>query len=317
MVGDGPEGQPTDGVATLDAIAGLMGEGGEEMDAPVESDSEDSDEAEGVELEADGAEDDESAEADDSEDAEEPTFTIKVDGKDVTLKQSELIEQAQKGFDYTQKTMKVAEERKAAEAARQVAEQYRHQVEQHHEAQLHRLQALEQFMAEQVGAPPPIEWAQQDAAYYLAQKELYESRKGQLEQTKQAIEHLQQERQQYRQAFLRSKADEAERVLRDTLPGWSEERMDGLAKSLTDYGLTPEAMDAAFFEPGLWRMAHEASEYRRLMAKKEAVKPVLKNAAKVAKPTANNQPPQLARRQEAIKRFDKSPNLRDLSQLVG
>ena len=132
------------------------------------------------------------AEAED-EQQEESTVTLKVDGKEVALKQSEVIELAQKGFDYTNKTMAVAEERKAVEQAREQAEQYRQRNEQAVQQNLAALQAFERFTAAQLGDPPPIEWAQQDASYYLAQKEQYEARKGQLQQAQTAIQHLQGE----------------------------------------------------------------------------------------------------------------------------
>jgi len=44
---------------------------------------------------------------------------IKHDGKEVTLSKSELIAQAQQGFDYSKKTMALAEDRKSLEAARE------------------------------------------------------------------------------------------------------------------------------------------------------------------------------------------------------
>lgn len=314
MVGDGPEGQPTEGVASLDSIAGLMADGGETEDAlEVSDESEVSDADEGEEVEAEDA--DEADGADDSEDAEEPVFTIKVDGKEITLKQSELIEQAQKGFDYSQKTMKVAEERKAVEAERATVSQVRQEVERAREAEFQRLQALEGFLAEEIGAPPPIEWAQQDAAYYLAQKELYESRKGKLEQVRQSIEHLHAERQHYRQAYLRQKAEDAERALQGTIPGWNEQLMSELAQTLTASGITPETADAGFFEPGLWQLAHKAREYDRIMAKKAEAKPVVNAAPKVGKPTAQNQPAALARRQEAMKAYKKNPSIDRLAAL--
>ena len=52
-------------------------------------------------------------------------FTIRWNGEERKLSKAELIEQAQKGFDYTQKTQEVAEQRKAHEAERQAFEQQR------------------------------------------------------------------------------------------------------------------------------------------------------------------------------------------------
>src|SRR5687768_1114800 len=86
MVGDG-ESQPTEGEVSLDDIADAMVG---KQETPVESEEEEADEAEVVEAE-------EETEEEAEEEEEERTFTIKVDGKDVTLTESELIERAQKG----------------------------------------------------------------------------------------------------------------------------------------------------------------------------------------------------------------------------
>lgn len=310
MVGDGPEGQPTEGVATLTDLTALMDGGEESVDTLEESaegeEAEESEESEGSEEEA---------ESESEEEAEEPTFTIKHDGKEVTLKQSELMDMAQKGFDYTQKTMAVAEERKAVDAVKAQAEELRQRSESAVQEQFSRLQALEQFYASQVGDPPPIEWAQQDAAYYLAQKELYENRRGQLEQARQAIHHLQSEQQRQRQAWIAQQAESTEKALRDTLPGWNDEMLDQYAKYATGLGLTPDKAGDAFVQKGFWELIHKAKQYDALLAKKAEMKPVAK-LSKVAKPGNNNQPPQLAKRQEALKRHKANPSISSLADLL-
>ena len=309
MQGDGPEGQPGEGVTTLSDLTALMDGGEEEVGALEESEEqgEDSDESEEVEA-SDEAEEGE-------EEQEEASFTIKVDGKEVTLKQSELIEQAQKGFDYTQKTMAVAEERKAVEAARKDADEFRQRNESVLNEQLGRLQALEKFYADQVGSPPPIEWAQQDAAYYLAQKELYENRKGQLEQSRTAIQNLQNEQHRQRQAWFAQQADATEKALRDTLPGWNDAMLADYAKYAESVGLTPEKADVAFVQEGFWKLIHKAKAYDALLAKKAEMKPVAQ-LPKVAKPGTNNQPPQLAKRQDAMKAHRANPSVNTLAALL-
>ena len=304
------ERQPSEGVATLDDIVGRMADGGEEAVDALDESAEESEDAEETE-EVEDTDEDEKGE----EEAEEQTFTIKVDGKDVTLKQSELIEQAQKGFDYTQKTMAVAEERKAVEAARSQANEYRQRNEAALNEQLARLQALESFFESQVGGPPPIEWAQQDAAYYLAQKELYETRRGQLEQARTAISHLQGEQHRQRQVWIAQQAEAAEKELRDTLPGWDDNKLDVLSQYLGGYGLTPDKAEGAYVQAGLWKLAHKAKAYDELQAKKAEMKPVAQ-LPKVAKPGTNNQPSHLAKRQEAFKRHKSSPSLTSLADLI-
>lgn len=305
LEGDGREGQPAEDVVSIESMASAMDD-----DAALDEseEGEESGESEGEEIES------EEAEAE-GEEQEEPTFTIKVDGKEVNLKQSELIEQAQKGFDYTQKTMAVAEERKAAEAERTKASEFRQQSEQALQEQIVRLQAVEKFMQAQVGDPPPIEWAQQDAAFYLAQKQLYEDRKGQLGQASEAIQELLHEQQRQRQAWIGERIESTEKALRDTLPGWDDNVSADYIKYAGGLGLTTQTVGTAFLEPGMWQLIHKAKQYDAILAKKAEMKPV-NQLPKVAKPGTNNQPPQLARRQEAMKRHKTAPSINTLADLL-
>ncbi len=103
MTGDA-NGQPVEGVVTLSDLAAEMEE------APAEELEAGDEQAEGEEgeSEAEGdVEGSEESEEEDQEEQEEPTVTIKHDGKDVTLKQSEIVALAQQGFDYSKKTMAV------------------------------------------------------------------------------------------------------------------------------------------------------------------------------------------------------------------
>ena len=84
----------------------------------------------------------------DSEEAEEQpirTFKVKAAGEEREVTETELIEGYQLGADYTKKTQKLAEERKAVEAERakiQEATKLRDQYAQ-------RLQMMEQFLQQQ------------------------------------------------------------------------------------------------------------------------------------------------------------------------
>jgi hypothetical protein len=316
MVGDGQEGQPTEGVTTLTQLSGLL-DGGEEVSdegAPEES-------AEG-EVEAGESEEvDESAESEESdgeeeegEAEEEPTFTIKVDGKEVTLTQSELIESAQKGADYTQKTMALAEQRKAVDAERAEVGKVRQEAEQAREESVKRLTAYTNFLEAQLGSPPPISLLHESAEQYIAQKEFYESRKGMLEQARAEIQHLEEARNRARQSELAKKAEASEKALRDTLKDWTDKSPDELAAYMAEQGLPTQALGEAVVEKGIWLLAHKAREYDRLQAEKAKLKPKTE-LPKVHKPKGV-QPPQLAQRQEAMKRHKASPSLKTLADLL-
>lgn len=302
------ESQPGEGVATLESLANQLDVS--EQDAPEESEEGEAPE-EAEEIEA------EEQEADDSEEAsgEEPKFTIKVDGKDVVLTQAELIERAQKGTDYTQKTMEVAEKRKAVEAEISKAAEYRQRMEQAEAETLNRLQAYTKVVESQLGQMPDSAMLDYDTAGYLRQKEQFEARRGQLQQAYSEIQQIQNEQARKRQAWFTETAEAAEKHLRDTLPGWNDDMLADLNGYVGKLGLTPEAARLGMLAPGFWQMAHKAKAYDQLQAKKAEMKPV-SQLPKVHKPTANNQPPQLAKQQDAMKRHKAAPSLKTLADLL-
>ena len=297
-------GQPEEGEQSLSDIGNLFGE---KDDPQEELDEEESDESEVEEPDEASAV---------KEPKEEETFTIKHDGKEVVLKKSEYDEMAQKGFDYTSKTMAVAEERKQAETARTQGEQFRQENERALQHSVSQLQAYETFIQSQIGQPPPIAWAQQDAAYYLAQKELYESRRGQLQEAQQRIQQLQGEEHRQRQARLNQTANETERALRDTIPGFGDETIDDLAKYIGKLGLNANTTADAFVQKGIWELAVKAKAYDALQAQKAQIKPT-KDMPKVHKPSASNPPAKSASEQSRrVEAFSKNPSLTSLGALI-
>jgi hypothetical protein len=317
MTGDA-EMQPVESEDPLSDLVDAIEPGDKEGDDPKPDDETETPEPEDEPEDEDPDEGDPDDKDDDKEkdDEDEPTVTIKHDGKDVTLKQSEVVELAQQGFDYTKKTMAVAEERKAVEAKRTEVDQLR----KHHEdaltATLDRLNAFQKYMQAQIGEPPPITLAQEDSYAYLAAKQLYEDRKGQLEQAQKAIGNVQTEAQRIRQAQMSEQADATEKALRDTIPGWNENTLSELAGYLGQNGLTPQNAEAAFVTEGLWTLAHKAQAYDAIQAKKLTMKPTEK-LAKVVKPAANNVSSKTANRAKREAEFDKNPSVDALANLLG
>lgn len=311
MTGDA-ERQPVEGVETLTDLAADMD--GEESDTPEIEDEDGDPEA----PDEDAAEDEEESDDpdEDEDEADEPTFTIKVDGKEVTVTQSELIELGQKGSDYTNKTMAVAEERKAVEAEKAKAAELRAQREQALGEAQQRLQAYQQFMASQLGNPPPQSLLESDPRAYLIAKEQHEARKGQLHQVNAELQHLQEVSHRERQEALLREAEATEKALRDTLPGWNDESLNELSAYMQGQGLEP-ALNEAFVSKGLWTLAHKARAYDALQAEKAKLKPVAK-LSKVHKPSASNQPVKRSdlRRKEAEQRYAAKPSLNTLADLI-
>jgi len=212
--------------------------------------------------------------------------------------------------------MAVAEERKTVEAARAQADEYRQHNEKALEATLARLNAFVEFMGTQVGEPPSVTLAQQDVGLYVAQKEQYESRKGQLDRALAAIEHVKGETQQKRQAWIAEQADATEKALRDTLPGFGENTISDLASYLGKVGINPQNSEAGYVQKGLWELAAKAKAYDELQAKTATLKPVAQ-LPKVQKPSASNQPNRASvAKTDAIKRYNAKPSLSSLGDLL-
>ena len=308
--GDGLNGQPGEGAVSLSDLAASIdeAEGSEEtLDELPETE-------EGEESEVDDAEE---KEADDTDDEEHGrTFTIKVDGKDVTLTEAEMVERAQKGTDYSNKTMAVAEERKAVEAERAKVTQVREHYETTASEVADRLQAYTQFIESQVGTLPDASMLDYDTAGYLRAKEQYEARKGQLQQAYAGIKQVQDEQARNRQAWIADKAESAEKVLKDTLTGWNDSTLNELADYAGKLGLNPQSAELAMLEPGFWQLAHKAKAYDVLLAKKAEMKPKAE-LQKVSRPTGSNPTPRAeARKAEAFKSFRAKPSLDSLASLI-
>jgi hypothetical protein len=305
--GDG-ESQPGEGVVSLSDLADAMEQS--------ESDETQEDLPEGVEGDESEVEETEEGEAEEQEEGEEPTFTIKVDGKDITLTKTELIERAQKGTDYTQKTMEVAEQRKAAEAERTKAAEARQQYEQTLTETSNRLDAWTKFMESQVGNPPDKAMLDYDTTGYIKADAEYKARRDQLNQAYAARQQLDQEQAQQRQAWINERASATEKVLKDTLPDWNDDTLHSLADYAGKLGLTPQSAEAALLEPGFWQLAHKAKAYDALLAKKAEMKPKAE-LPKVSKPAASNPVPRAeTKRADAFKNYKARPSLDTLSKLI-
>ena len=310
MVGDG-ESQPAEGVDALEDLANsLTGEEEQEDGDQRGAQDEDSEESEDEQVEEGDGED-----GDEDEAEEDPTVVIKHDGKEVELKLSEVKDLAQQGFDYSKKTMALAEDRKAVEATKaELADAWQRNT-QALERTEDRLTAFISFMESQVGDPPPIEWAQQDAAYYLAQKQLYDDRKDKLAKAQQAAENVRQEAQRVRQARIAETAAATEKALRDTLPGWNDALMNELGEYLIKAGITPDSAVEAFIQKGVWELAHKAKAYDQIQAEKAKLKPKAE-LKKVQKPAAQVQTGKAAERMKREAAFNKNPSVDALADLL-
>lgn len=243
---------------------------------------------------------------------DDPVVTVKIDGKDVEVKLSELKNGYQRQADYTRKTMEVSEQRKAAEAEAQKAraerETYAHN--------LSRLQAqLEGVLQEQ----QKIDWEaliQSDPVEYLKQKHLAEARQAKLNQV--------QAEQQRIAAQMKAEAEEAQarhiqeqhQALLDKLPEWRDaKKADAERAAIRDF-LMKEGFDAESLnnitDARAVVLARKAMLYDQMMSKAQAAaKKVSQLPTKVERPGNAAEAPGLDKRTSAYQRLAKSGKVED------
>ena len=300
--------------AAVQALTAILPEEGEK--STDEALSQETEAAVDKELSGDAdASDDEtpteqSEEDEESEESEEPqTFTVKLDGKEVSVTLDEL----QKGYsrtqDYTRKTQQIAEVRKQVEQESQAIRAERAQY-----AQL--LGALEQQV--QQAAEPQIDWDrlyQEDPIEWVRQKELVREN-----QTKYAAIQSEQQRlaeisnyeqAQSMQAFLAQEQDK----LMEVLPEWKDPAKAKAEKAL----LIEFGQKAGFqadelkniFDHRVVNVLRKAALYEQMMSKRGNIKPVTNNGPRPAKPGAAGRVSTTSESTRAKQRLAKTGRVQD------
>ena len=280
-----------------------------ESAAPAETSAEDADAADDV---TDGEQLEESE--DSEEEKPDQTFTVKVDGTEVTVTLDEL----QKGYsrtqDYTRKTQQIAEIRRQVESEAEAIRAERSQY-----AQL--LGALESQV--QQAAQPNIDWDrlyQEDPIEWVRQKEVMRENQAksqaiQFEQQRLA-EISQQEQAQQMQSFLAQQRDELLKVL----PDWKDPNKAKKEKELLiDFG-----QKAGFsadelkniFDHRVVNVLRKAAQYEQMMSKRQNIKPVTNNGPRPAKPGAAGRVSTTSEATRAKQRLAKSGRVNDAASAI-
>ena len=258
---------------------------------PVEESEEDLETAASEEDDS-GVEDapDEEASEEQSEEEEEPeekdqpqTFTVKVDGKDVTVTLDEL----QKGYsrtqDYTRKTQQIAEVRKQVEQETQAVRAERQQYAQLLGALQAQLQVSEpQIDLDRLYHEDPIEW--------VRQKEIVRERQEKLGAIQAEQQRLAQVSQYEQQRAMEMQIESQQEALLAALPDWKDPK-----KAKAEKALVIESAKAAGFSDDdlksvydhrLVLLLRKAAMYDQMVSKRQGIKPVVNNGPRTAKPGA-------------------------------
>lgn len=306
----------------VNAISSILPDEGEQSidEAQIEEEQSDSaaldeDLSESADASDDDTSDEQSEESDESEEESQPqTFTVKVDGQEVSVTLDEL----QKGYsrtqDYTRKTQQIAEVRKQVE---QEAEAIRAERSQY--AQL--LGALQ--VQVQQAAEPQIDWDrlyQEDPIEWVRQKEVMRENQEKaraIQSEQQRLNQIsQQEQAQTMQQFLAQEQD----LLLKALPQWSDPEKAKAEKSMLiefgqKAGFAPDELKN-IFDHRVVSVLRKAALYEQMMAKRGNIKPVVNNGPRPAKPGAAGRVSQSTGSTLAQKRLAKTGRVQDAASAI-
>ncbi len=282
-------------VDATNAISAMLApdEGQAQVDEtqPVEESEEDTETAASEEDES-GVEDapEEETSEEQSEEEEEPeeqeqqqTFTVKVDGKEVSVTLDEL----QKGYsrtqDYTRKTQQIAEVRKQVEQETQAVRAEREQYAQLLGALQAQLQSSEpQVDLDRLYNEDPIEW--------VRQKEVMRERQEKMAAIQSEQQRLAQVSQYEQQRAMEAQLASQQEALLAALPEWKDPKKAKAEKALViesakAAGFTDEDLKSVY-DHRLVLLLRKAALFDQMVSKRQGIKPVVNNGPRPAKPGA-------------------------------
>jgi hypothetical protein len=291
------ETQPADGSEEdLEAAASEEDESGVE-DAPDEESPEE-----------------QSEEQEEQEEQEQPqTFTVKVDGKEVTVTLDEL----QKGYsrtqDYTRKTQQIAEVRKQVEQETQAVRAEREQYAQLLGALQAQLQSSEpQVDLERLYHEDPIEW--------VRQKEIMRERQEKLGAIQSEQQRLFQVSQYEQQRAMEAQLASQQEALLAALPDWKDPKKAKAEKALViesakAAGFTDEDLKNVY-DHRLVLLLRKAAMFDQMVSKRQGIKPVVNNGPRTAKPGAAGRVSTTTESTRAKQRLAKTGRIDDAASAI-
>jgi hypothetical protein len=255
-----------------------------------------------------------SEEEEEQEEQEQPqTFTVKVDGKEVTVTLDEL----QKGYsrtqDYTRKTQQIAEVRKQVEQETQAVRAEREQYAQLLGALQAQLQSSEpQVDLERLYQEDPIEW--------VRQKEIMRERQEKLGAIQSEQQRLYQVTQYEQQRAMEAQLASQQEALLAALPDWKDPKKAKVEKAL----LVESAKAAGFsdedlksvYDHRLVLLLRKAALFDQMVSKRQGIKPVVNNGPRPAKPGAAGRVSTTTESTRAKQRLAKTGRIDDAASAI-
>jgi hypothetical protein len=233
------------------------------------------------------------------------TFNIKVNGQEVPVTLDELKAGYSRQSDYTQKTMQIAEERKALEADRQ------------------NLQALINDYQNALQSPmpamePPVRpdaklW-DEDPIEAMRQTELYRQKMEDFQAESAKHQHLQQQAMAQKQQQMQEALNQQQVALKERIPEWqNEETATKEKQEIRRFGLSmgfTENELAQIYDSRAVQVLRDAMRYNQLQTKRGKVRQAPQGKS-LAPGTPTPGEPQQLRKGKAMKRLAETGHIKD------
>ena len=262
----------------------------------------------------DESSEEQSEEQEETEEGEQPqTFTVKVDGKEVSVTLDEL----QKGYsrtqDYTRKTQQIAEVRKQVEQETHAVRAEREQYAQLLGALQTQLQSSEpQIDLERLYHEDPIEW--------VRQKEVMRERQEKLGAIQSEQQRLYQVSQYEQQRAMEAQLASQQEALLAALPDWKDPKKAKAEKALViesakAAGFTDEDLKSVY-DHRLVLLLRKAALFDQMVSKRQGIKPVVNNGPRPAKPGAAGRVSTTTEGMRAKQRLAKTGRIDDATSAI-
>lgn len=256
----------------------------QDADAP----QDDSDEQDDSDQEPDGDEEEDGDESEDSdEEAEdedeegEPSYRVRVAGKEIEVPLSELIQGYSRTADYTRKTQELAQVRQAVEQEGQQLRALRAQYAQ-------RLNAVQQLLQQ---SEPQVDWDRlraEDPIEFAAQWADHQRRQAALAQVQQQRAIVEQQQAQDTYVAEARQVEVARQQLPDLIPEWKDAKVAKAERAaLKGFGRAYGYSDAELSEivdPRAVVLLRMAYKYEQLKNRSRNLKPVKRTNTSAPKP---------------------------------
>lgn len=214
---------------------------------------------------------------------EEPAEYIKltVDGKEEAYTKNEVVELAQKGKDYTYKTEKLAQERRAFEQQVQM-QTVQLQIQQQVAIEAAQVQLLDQNLKQWEA----VDWKaleSNDPYEYVKLKEQYRDLKDSRNELVQRVEFAKQQAAIAYQQHRAKQLEEGQAELKRSIKDWSPEKGQVLMRYIMDQGAS-ESEASNITAPWAVKLHNKAYLYDQLQSKKPGIEKKVQGVPKVITP---------------------------------